>query len=185
MKTLQSLILEATDLCDEEYDTAQWVAWFNAGLDDLAEVLYATKRVTLPSVSVGRFELPDDVKSLIRVDSITKNIKPLTLADDTSIGYRVVDGAIEVQGEEPSSLTLLYYKYPNYFAGSDLTAQVDLNERYANGIVLYACAQGMLREDETERYNLFMSQYLSFKEGVYMMSKKIMPGSTGQIQVIR
>lgn len=185
MKTLQSLILEATDLCDEEYDTAQWVSWFNAGMDDLAEVLYVTKRVVLSPTSPGLFELPGDLKAILRVDSITKNIKPLTAADDTSVGYRVVGDAIEVQGEEPSSLALLYYKYPNYFAGSDLTTTVDMNSRYAYGLVLYACAQGMLREDETERYNLFMSQYLSFKEGVYAMSKKSIPGSAGQIQVIR
>ena len=86
MKTLQSLILEATDLCDEEYDTAQWVAWFNAGLDDLAEVLYVPKRVTLGPISIGRFELPEDMKNIIRVDSITKNIKPLSATDDTSVG---------------------------------------------------------------------------------------------------
>lgn len=185
MKTLQSLILEATDLCDEEYDTAQWVAWFNAGLDDLAEVLYVTKRVALSPISIGRFELPEDMKNIIRVDSITKNIKPLSATDDTSVGYRIVGGTIEVQGEEPSSITLLYYKYPNYITSTDLSAPVDLSDRYANGIVQYACAQGMLREDETERYNLFMSQYLSFKEGVYSRSKRSLPGSTGQIQVVR
>lgn len=185
MKTLQSLILDATDLCDEEYDTAQWVSWFNAAIDDMAEVLYITKRVTITANPDGNFPVPDDMKTIVRVDSITPNIKPVMVADDVSLGYRIIGNLIEVQGEDPTTIVMLYYRYPAYLSAADATGSLDISDRYTNGLVLYACAQGMLREDETERYNLFNGQYLTFKEGVFNMSKTKMPSRSGQVPVTR
>lgn len=185
MKKFKDLILEATSLCDEEYDNAQWAAWFNDGLNDLVEVLFITKRAIITANLDGTFTIPTDLKSVIRLDSITENIKPLTVGDDTSIGYRVIGDVFEIQGEKPSSISLLYYKYPAPIDASNIESYVDLSDRFTKALVLYACAQGMLREDETERFTLFNSEYQQFKFGIQTLMKAQMPARSGSVEVTR
>jgi hypothetical protein len=184
MKKFSDLVNEAVNLCDEEYDNAVWVAWFNNALDDLAEVLFIPTKTTISAVN-GTFPVPTDLKSVIRIDSTTSNIKPLTIEDDTSIGYRVLDGNFEIQGETPSTIDITYYKLPKHLSLADSGADIDINNTFTGPIVQYACAQAMLREDEQERYEAYMTEYLRLKMTIKKQMNSQMPSRSGVVGVIR
>lgn len=184
MAKFSDLVTEASRLCDEEYDNAIWVAWFNDALDDLSDVLFISKRTTISGVG-GLYPLPSDFKSIIRIDSTTKDIKQLEVGDDTSTGYRVLGDNLEIQGETPAEITLTYYRYPAHISLSNTGVDVDINERYVKAILAYACSQAMLREDEQERYEAFFAQYMQAKGVIAALNKKRMPVRAGTVGVVR
>lgn len=175
---------EASDLCDEEYDNALWVAWFNDAIDNLADVLFISDRVSINAVN-GLFPVPENLKSIIRIDSVTKNIKPLQAEDDTSIGYRIIGNNFEIQGESPTTIDLTYYKNPDHISLLNSDADIDLSDRVIGAIKAFACAQGMLRDDEQERYEAFYSQFLQAKGTIERMYRTASPSRTGVIEVVR
>lgn len=185
MKDLRALVAEAAALSDEEYDNAQWVRWFNDALDDMTEALFVSKKATILSALDGGFPLPEDMKKILRLDGTTPNLQPVSITDDRTTGFKVIGGSAYIQGETPGSITLWYHKYPAYLTASDAAAPLDLSDHQAKAVVLYACAQAMLKEDESERYQLFANEYQMHKARVFAMSKIEMPSRVGVVEVVR
>lgn len=185
MKKFSELIIAAANLADEEVDNAQWAIWFNDGLDDLAEVLFIPTKMTItPSVS-GGFALPENLKTVLRVDGITTNLAVLKYGDDVSLGYKIFDNELFIQGEIPTEIILQYDRYPAHVSASATSANVDISDHYTEALVLFACAKTMAREDETERYNIFMQEYMAAKVKISKLVSRAKPGKSGIIEVFR
>lgn len=184
-KTLLNLISEASALSDESFDNSRWVEWFNNCLDDLTTVLYMSKSVEIADSGGGVFPIPSDFLSLIRLDGAAKCLRALSPSDDLSVGYKVIGNNIHLQNDTAETLTMLYYRTPAHLSTADTATPVDLPELCNRALIYYACAQAMLREDETERYNLFMEDYLRAKQLVVKSNRAFGASASGAWGVIR
>jgi hypothetical protein len=184
MKKFSDLLIAAASLSDEEVDNAQWEIWFNDGLDDLAEVLFMSAVVEIPLVS-GFFAIPEDLKNILRVDGITKNLVAIEYSDDTSLGYKLLGDSITVQGEVPQTISLLYDRYPARVSATAVSNYLDIKDRYTDALVIFACARCMLQQDEGERYTYFIDEYYRLKDKIRKMAAKTRPGTSGVIEVTR
>jgi hypothetical protein len=185
-KTLQSLIKEAVNLCDESgFANAQWVEWLNNGIDDIAPVLYIDKKATIDATPAG-FPLPSDYLSTIRVDGNTKNLRLLDPMDDESTGYKLSEGNFILQNDSATTITLWYYSAPAYFDTALSTTPIAQKlEQSARALVFYACAMGMLFEDEPERYQVYIDMYNSAKAIINQNNLKKRAGRVGAWGVVR
>lgn len=184
-KTLQTLIKEAWDITDEEFDNAQWVEWFNSGIDDIAPVLYIDEQVQIVNDGTG-FPVPANYISTIRLDGVNKNLRQLDPTDDESTGYRVVGGNFVLQNDTATTISLWYYKVPDYLDTSAMTTPLATSVASASrALVFYAAAMSMLREDESDRYEAYMAQYNGAKSDINQRNIKRRAGRSGQWGVIR
>lgn len=184
-KTLQSLIAEAKELSDEEFDNAQWVEWLNSGLDDIAPILYIDDKVTIAKVA-DAFPVPADYLQALRLDGVDKNLQMLPIYDDTSTGYKIIADNFILQNDTATEIVLYYYKVPSYFSTSAMTSPISTRiESATRALVFYACAMGMAREDEGDRHDLYMSQYTSAKVSIQQKNTKKRPGRVGTWGVVR
>ncbi len=185
VKTLTALVEEASSIADESYNNKDWVAWINNGLDDLSAILYFDKEVTIPA-SDGKFTLPGDLKSIISVSAGEYvDLPVLPYSDMVSIGYKIVEDKIILQGISAVAVELYYYRTPTYITTADVTAPVDLPDSYIWALIYFACAQAMLQEDEPERYELFNGRFGEAKALIYRIAKIKRKGSSGVWQVVR
>ena len=184
-KTLLQLVAEASALADETFDNARWVEWFNNGLDDLSTILFMSKKSTISEDEAGIFSLPTDFLSIIRLDGAAKNLRRLSPSDDTSIGYKIVGNKVYLQNSATTTIDLTYYRIPAHLSTADTSAVVDLPELCNRALIYFACAQAMLREDESERYNLFMEDYLRAKQLLLKSTGSYSAGSVGAWAVNR
>lgn len=184
-KTLLNLIAEAAALADETFDNARWVEWFNNGLDDLSTVLFLSKQSTISEDESGIFSLPTDFLAVLRLDGAATNLRKLSLSDDLTAGYKVLGNKVYLQGDAATDIVLTYYRTPLHLTTADTGAEVDLPELCNRALIYFACAQAMLREDETERYNLFMEDYLRAKQLLVKSNRAFGVSSTGAWGVVR
>lgn len=187
-KTLLNLISEASALADETFDNARWVEWFNNGLDDLTTVLYMSKKSTITEDTEGSaiFSIPADFLSFIRLDTPAYITMPrVSPNDDTTIGYKVLGDKIYLQGDTSATIALTYYRRPTYLTTANTSATLDAPELCARALIYYACAQAMLREDESERYANFNEEYLRAKQLVVKSNRIFGASTTGAWTVVR
>lgn len=184
-KTFAQLISEATVLAEETFDNKQWVEWFNNGIDDLASVLYLDKRATITGPTGGPFPLPNDYITMLRLDGTTKNIKALPLADDTSVGYKIIGGEIELQGDNATTIQMIYLRKPQYVSTGAVNAVIDIPETCTRALVYFACMQGMISEDESERYEIFKLEYNNAKALIQRDNINRRPPLSGTWKVVR
>ena len=185
LKTLVALVEEASSIADETYNNKDWVAWFNNGLDDLSDILYFDKEVELTAVA-GKFPLPIDFKAVINV-AVADNdaLSVVSYSDKTLAGYKIVEENIVLQGYDDNNITLYYYRLPAYLSTASSGVPVDLPDLFTRALIYFACAQAMIKEDEPNRYDIFMGRYDQGKALIYKASKNKTKGKTGVWQVVR
>lgn len=184
IKKLTNLIEEASSLADETFANKQWVEWFNNGLDDLADVLLYDKVVDIAAVN-GAFPMPTDLRTIISVGTpAVQSLPMLQYQNSTDTGYKFVDNKVYLQGASDTTITLYYYRLPVYFS-TNSDVDVDLPNNFTRALIYFACAQAMIQEDESDRYEIFMQRYVEAKSLIFKLSQNKRAGSAGSWGVVR
>lgn len=185
VKSLKALIEEASSISDETYNSKDWVTWFNNGLDDLSDILYFDKEVEIPN-TLGKFSLPENLKTVISISAGgIDDLSFLNYEDNTSIGYKIIEDMLSLQGLEADSIKLYYYRLPNYISTLSSDVPVDLPDSYTRAIIYWASAQAMIKEDEPDRYDLFMDRYGQAKSLIYKAAKNKGKARAGSWKLVR
>lgn len=164
-----------------------WVKYMNDALIDLYDVLFIEADATLTRPEgQSYFELPKDFKQLYMVGDTTKEYQyfdvgsskdyDYVFANATSSGtYNIFNGKLTVTGYEQTILPIKYFRKPQFLKGNVTDERVDVPNEYIEAIRLYACAKAMLAEDETERYQSFMSLYNTKKSQLRSYANRYRP----------
>lgn len=166
MATFQELIRRTNTLVDDDFDTINYIDWFNECQDDLIDAFYLPAIVQINRNPAGYFLLPANYKEGIMVATTEDNAPFLALVgfkDKVTTGYKHLDNKIYLQGlPDVNTIELYYSRLPNRF-GSDPTFTPQLPEEYHYIFTLYGAMKAMLMEEEEDRYQMFKNDYTVVK----------------------
>lgn len=139
----------------------------------------AEKTLTRPA-GQEYFDLPDDIKQLYTVgkigdeyrnwDIMSDKTQDYTYANaDSNNTYRVFNNKLYLNGYAEDTIDIKYFRKPRMLelVNKDRTEdeyKIDVPNEFIEAVMLYACAKAMQAEDETERYNVFMTEYRRKKD---------------------
>ena len=191
---VDSLVNSCQEMVEFRLPKTTWVRFMNEGIMDLYDVLYIEAEATLTKdEESGEFILPDDFKQmyLIQVvnDNKCNNLEPQSwdvgsnkeydyiFANAVSDGtYSIFNGKLRINGYTGEEIKIKYFRKPKFLAAiAGERVPIDLPNEYIEAVKLYACAQAMKAEDETDRYNLFLSSYKSKKDLLYSYANRYRP----------
>lgn len=89
--------------------------------------------------------------------------------------YSIFDGKLIINGYTGHTINIKYFRKPKFLAAVNGQDDIDIPNEYIEAVKLYACAQAMKAEDETDRYNLFLSSYKSKKDMLYKYGNRYRP----------
>lgn len=188
MPNVNALIMEANSTVDETFDNADWMAWFNGALGDVAAYLNLEGKTTIKvdydkydtETVVYEFQLPTDC---IKLEAVyDKDMNPVTVQ---AIGDRVLpksvclfNNTLLVSTDTPigTEYTLVYTRRPAQLRNdSDIP---ELPEEFQQLLVIYGCYKSQLKDDELERAQLFYAEYVSQKRSLIDYMRKFRPART-------
>ena len=133
------------------------------------------------------FELPDDFKQMYMIGTLSdeddyvpegnskcylwhENREPIIwdiaskkpwdyiFANAESNGtYSIFEGKLIINNYNGHTVNIKYFRKPKFLAAVNGKEDIDIPNDYIEAVKLYACAQAMRAEDETDRYNTFLS----------------------------
>ena len=133
------------------------------------------------------FELPDDFKQMYMIGTLSdeddyvpegnskcylwhENREPIIwdiaskkpwdyiFANAESNGtYSIFEGKLIINNYNGHTVNIKYFRKPKFLAAVNGKEDIDIPNEYIEAVKLYACAQAMRAEDETDRYNTFLS----------------------------
>lgn len=151
------------------------------------------------------FELPDDFKQMYMIGTLSdeedympdgdkkyylqhKEKEPIIwdvastktwdyiFANAESNGtYNIFDGKLVINGYTGHTISIKYFRKPKFLAAINGNEEIDIPNEYIEAVKLYACTQAMKAEDETDRYNIFLSSYKSKKDMLYKYGNRYRP----------
>lgn len=109
-------------------------------------------------------------------DIASKKPYDYIFANATSDGtYSIFDGKLVINAYSGLTVSIKYFRKPEFLDAVDIESSIDVPNEYIEPIKLYACAQAMKAEDETERYNLFLSSYNAKKNMLLNYANRYRP----------
>lgn len=189
--TLDDLVNSCQEMVEFRLPKTVWTRFMNEGIMDLYDIIFieAEKKLTRPE-GQEYFDLPDDFKQMYIIEllSASDNLEPQNwdigsnkvydyiFANAESDGtYNIFDGKLEINGYTNTEVNIKYFRKPAFLAAINGSENIDLPNECIEAVKLYACAQAMRAEDETDRYNLFLSSYKSKKDVIYKLSMRYKP----------
>lgn len=160
---------------------ATWTRFLNEGIMDLYPYLFieAEKTLTKPTEQ-EYFELPDDLKQLYVVGKVGDEFRNWDIVSDktqdyiyanadSNKTYRIFNNKLYLNGYDEDTIDIKYFRKPRMLEliNKDRTEdeyKIDVPNEFVEPVMLYACAKAMQAEDETDRYNIFMTEYRRKKE---------------------
>lgn len=160
---------------------ATWTRFLNEGIMDLYPYLFieAEKTLTKPAEQ-EYFELPDDLKQLYIVGKVGDEFRNWDIVSDktqdyiyananSNKTYRIFNNKLYLNGYDEDTIDIKYFRKPRMLEliNKDRTEdeyKIDVPNEFVEPVMLYACAKAMQAEDETDRYNIFMTEYRRKKE---------------------
>lgn len=160
---------------------ATWTRFLNEGIMDLYPYLFieAEKTLTKPTEQ-EYFELPDDLKQLYIVGKVGDEFRNWDIVSDktqdyiyananSNKTYRIFNNKLYLNGYDEDTIDIKYFRKPRMLEliNKDRTEdeyKIDVPNEFVEPVMLYACAKAMQAEDETDRYNIFMTEYRRKKE---------------------
>lgn len=194
--TVNELVNSCQEMVEFRLPKTEWVRFMNEGLMDLYDVLFieATTRITRENENQD-FLLPDDFKQMFAiglindegvVDKSSKepqnwdimSTKPYDYiyANAPSNGtYNIFDGLLSINNYKGNTIELKYFRKPAFLRAIDGGKNIDVPNEYIEAVKLYACAQAMRAEDETDRYNIYYAAYRTKKEDLKKYASRYRP----------
>lgn len=188
---VDSLVNSCQEMVEFRLPKTTWVRFMNEGIMDLYDVLYIEAETTLTrDEESGEFILPDDFKQMYIIQVNKCNIpEPQSwdegsnkeydyiFANAISDGtYSIFNGKLNIKGYTGDEIKIKYFRKPQFLAAIQGERQdIDLPNEYIEAVKLYACAQAMKAEDETDRYNLFLASYKSKKDLLFSYANRYRP----------
>lgn len=190
---VDSLVNSCQEMVEFRLPKTTWVRFMNEGIMDLYDVLYIEAEATLTRTdNTEDFVLPDDFKQMYLIQVVNNNCNNLEpqswdigsnkqydyiFANAVSDGtYSIFNGKLHINGYMGDEIKIKYFRKPQFLAAiNGERVPVDLPNEYIEAVKLYACAQAMKAEDETDRYNLFLSSYKSKKDLLYSYANRYRP----------
>lgn len=164
-----------------------WVRFLNEGIMDIYDLLFieATAVLTRP-VGQTYFELPEDIKQIYMVSSSEREYQNWDIASNKEYDYNfanaapdgtysVFEGKLYIKGYSGTTVDLKYYRKPKFLEAINSKDEVDIPNEYIEVIILYACKKAMQAEDETDRYNIFNSEYSNKRKKLYEYTHRYRP----------
>lgn len=189
--TLDDIINSCQDMVEFRLPKVTWTRWLNEGIMDLYDILFIESTKTLTrEEGQNYFILPDDFKQMYIIELVeandnkepqswdvgSKKVYDYIYANSVSNGtYNIFDGKLTINGYEGKEINIKYFRKPKFLAAINGTENIDIPNEYIEAVKLYACAQAMKAEDETDRYNIFLSSYKSKKETLYNYANRYRP----------
>lgn len=187
---VNALVNSCQEMVEFRLPKTVWVRFMNEGIMDLYDVLFIEAEAVLTrDKESGEFILPDDFKQVYLIKINTSNTNEpqdwdigsnktydYIFANAESNGtFTIFDGKLYIKGFTGDTIELKYFRKPKFLSGVEITEQIDIPNEYIEAVKLYACAQAMKAEDETDRYNLFLSSYKSKKDMLYSYANRYRP----------
>lgn len=190
---VDSLVNSCQEMVEFRLPKTTWVRFMNEGIMDLYDVLYIEAEATLTRTdNTEDFVLPDDFKQMYLIQVVNNNCNNLEpqswdigsnkqydyiFANAVSDGtYSIFNGKLHINGYMGDEIKIKYFRKPKFLAAiAGERVPIDLPNEYIEAVKLYACAQAMKAEDETDRYNLFLSSYKSKKDLLYSYANRYRP----------
>lgn len=203
--TVNDIVNSCQEMVEFKLPKTVWVRFLNEGIMDLYDILFIEAEALLTrEEGVGYFKLPDDYKQMYMIGLVTgddsgipggnkcyiynKDEEPLIwdiaskktydyiYANADSNGtYSIFDGKLTINGYTGKAINIKYFRKPKFLDGTDIVSEIDVPNECIEAVKLYACAQAMKAEDETDRYNLFLSSYKSKKDLLYQYANRYRP----------
>ena len=190
---VDSLVNSCQEMVEFRLPKTTWVRFMNEGIMDLYDVLYIEAEATLTRTdNTEDFVLPDDFKQMYLIQVVNNNCNNLEpqswdigsnkqydyiFANAVSDGtYSIFNGKLHINCYTGDEIKIKYFRKPKFLAAiAGERVPIDLPNEYIEAVKLYACAQAMKAEDETDRYNLFLSSYKSKKDLLYSYANRYRP----------
>lgn len=185
MPNVNALIMEANSTVDETFDNADWMAWFNGALGDLAPYLNleGMSKVKVdydeyePDTVVREFPLPADCMKLNAVLDKDGNMVTIQGMGDRKLprAITVFGNTLYVDPEAPigTEYTLLYTRRPAPLRNDGDVPEIP--DEFQQILVIYGCYKSQLKDDELERAQLFYAEYISQKRSLIDHMRRIRP----------
>lgn len=177
----------AGDIDALQFTDSQLLEWVNDGIRECAQHNNLLQKSATQDSSVGMstYSLPDDILKLYAVRYDGTKLRVLTLEEfderysgghadqnvDTPIACYLWAGKIKLypvpSASKPISIEYIYY--PAELSTSDLEAELPIPVGYHNRIVDYCLAQVAQQDDDINRYNSKMQEFLT---GVQLLNNQ-------------
>lgn len=164
-----------------------WVRFLNEGIMDIYDLLFIeTETVLTRPDGQDYFELPADIKQIYMVGNLSKEYQNWDIASSKTFDYNfanampegtycVFDGKLYINGYTENSVEFKYYRKPKFLEAINSNEEIDVPNEYIEAVVLYACKRAMQAEDETDRYNVFNSEYSNKRKKLYEYTHRYRP----------
>lgn len=177
--TVDDIVNSCQDMIEFRLPKVTWVRFLNEGIMDLYDILYIEAETKLTREnSTDEFTLPDDFKQLYLIKlnpSDGREPQNWDIGSDKTYDYifanaesdgtfSIFNGKLFINGYTGKEIEIKYFRKPKFMAAINGKENIDVPNEYIEAVKLYACAQAMKAEDETDRYNLFLSSYKSKKD---------------------
>ena len=198
--TVDDLVNSCQEMVEFRLPKTVWVRFMNEGIMDLYDVLFIEAKTILTRVNeTGDFILPDNFKQVFSIglieddeeindyilsdkrepfiwDDMSKKPYDYIYANAPSSGtYSIFDGALSINNYTGKTIELKYFRKPTFLVAMSTTVNIDIPNEYIEAVKLYACAQAMKAEDETDRYNIFYASYRTKKEELRKYANRYRP----------
>lgn len=197
---VDDLVNSCQEMVEFRLPKTEWVRFMNEGIMDLYDVLFIEAKTVLTRVNeTDNFILPDDFKQMFSIgliedddkinnyilnhtnepfiwDDMSKKPYDYIYANAPSNGtYSIFDGELTINNYTGKTIELKYFRKPKFLVAMETTSDIDLPNEYIEAVKLYACAQAMKAEDETDRYNIFNSSYRTKKGELKDLANRYRP----------
>lgn len=131
----------------------------------------------IPVQAVNRVYLKHDGYEPLIWDIASRKHYDYIYANSVSNGtYSIFNGQLYINNYDGLTLDIKYFRKPAFLAAIEGVAKpIDIPNEYIEAVKLYACAQAMKAEDETDRYNLYYAQYRKKKEELGVLANRYRP----------
>lgn len=169
----------AGDFDSLQFTDSQLLEWVNDGIRECALNNNLLQKSAVQNTSVGssQYSLPDDILKLYSIRYNGSKLPILTLeefdkrytggqtstSNDTPIVCYVWAGSLHLypSPSQEQALTVDYIYYPETLAESDTDKELPLPVGYHSRIVDYCLAQVAQQDDDINRYNSKMQEFLT------------------------
>ena len=174
--TVDDLVNSCQDDVEFRLPKLMWVRYLNDALMDMYDIIFIEAEAELERPEgQDYFEIPEDCKQIYmlgtpRYEAQNWDIgsgKPYDYKYCNSLPsgtYSLFDGKLTINKYKGNKIKLRYFRKPKFLEAINGKDKVDIPNEYIEAMRLYACAKAMQAEDETSRYQVYKSEYLSKKQ---------------------
>lgn len=158
MPNITELLRRVESQIDDTLSAADIVAWFNGAQGALADVIsiQTKKTITRDSVS-GGFLMPTDLNGML-----TFTLPTTVHHYDAWDGYLHIYSASDTEDTTATSITVTYNRFPVDVTASP-TSIPEIEPRFHDAYVYWACMQAMNPEEEPARYAQYERDFARLK----------------------